>query len=88
MWVLKLAAQAKRPIEVSLELAPKWGGFLGVDGKAIQVRGDKYCLLIGIDHPTQDLVHALVVEQETADGFARLVTEARLDAGYPLKGVV
>jgi hypothetical protein len=58
------------------------------DGKAIHIRGDKHCLLIGVDHPTQDLVHALVLEQETADGFARLVTEARLDAGYPLKGVV
>jgi transposase-like protein len=87
-WVLELAAQAKKPIDVSLELAPKWGGFLGVDGKAIHIRGDKHCLLIGVDHPTQDLVHALVLESETADGFARLVTEARLDAGYPLKGVV
>jgi transposase-like protein len=87
-WVQEFAAQAQRPIEVSLELAPKWGGFLGVDGKAIYVRGNKHCLLIGVDHPTQDLVHALVLESETADGFARLVTEARLDAGYPLKGVV
>jgi transposase-like protein len=29
-----------------------------------------------------------VVESETADCFARLITEARLDAGYPLNGVV
>jgi transposase-like protein len=87
-WVKELAAQAKTPLEVSLEFAPKWGGFLGVDGKAIYVRGAKHCLLIAVDHPTQDLVHALVLESETADGFARLVTEARLDAGYPLKGVV
>jgi hypothetical protein len=65
-----------------------WGGFLGIDGKVIRVKGDKRCLLIGVDHPTQDLVHALVLDSETADGFARLATEARLDAGLALKGVV
>jgi transposase-like protein len=87
-WVQELGAEAKSPLEVSAELTPGWGGFLGVDGKAIYVRGHKHCLLIGVDHPTQDLVHALVVESETTDCFARLVTEARLDASYPLKGVV
>lgn len=63
-------------------------GFLGIDGKVIRVKGDKRCLLIGVDHPTQDLVHALVLDSETADGFARLATEARLDAGHALAGVV
>jgi transposase-like protein len=87
-WVHELGTRAKTPLEVSAELGPRWGGFLGIDGKAIYVKGDKRCLLIGVDHPTQDLVHALVLESETADGFARLETEARLDAGYPLKGVV
>ena len=87
-WAQELGARAKTPLEVSAELSPKWGGFLGVDGKAISVRGDKHCLFIGVDHPTQDLVHALVLESETTEGFARLVTEARLDAGYPLRGVV
>jgi transposase-like protein len=87
-WVQELGARAKTALEVSVELAPRWGGFLGVDGKAIYVRGEKRCLFIGVDHPTQDLVHALVLESETAEGYARLVTEAHLDAGYPLLGVV
>jgi transposase-like protein len=87
-WVLELGARAKTPLEVSIELAPKWGGFLGVDGKAIFINGEQHCLLIGVDHPTQDLVHALVVPVENADSFARLETEVRLDAGYPLLGVV
>jgi len=87
-WVQELGERAKTPLEVSMELQPKWGGFLGIDGKVIRVKGDKRCLLIGVDHPTQDLVHALVLEAETADGFARLATEARLDAGHPLTGVV
>jgi transposase-like protein len=87
-WVHELGGQAKTPLEVSAELQPRWGGFLGIDGKAIFIRGKQHCLLIGVDHPTQDLVHALVLEAETAEGFARLETEARLDAGYPLYGVV
>jgi transposase-like protein len=32
--------------------------------------------------------HALVLPDENPDGFIQLVTEARLDAGYPLKGVI
>jgi hypothetical protein len=36
--------------------------------------------------PPQDLVHALVLPVENSDGFARLETEVRLDAGYPLLG--
>ena len=37
-WVHELGEQAKTPLEVSSELHPKWGGFLGIDGKAIYVR--------------------------------------------------
>jgi Transposase, Mutator family len=87
-WVSELGGRAKTPLEVSKELAPTWGGFLGIDGKVIFVRGARHCLLIGVDHPTQDIVHALVVEVETADGLVRLATEARLDAGHPLSGVL
>jgi hypothetical protein len=87
-WVYEVGGMAKTPLEVSAELQPQWGGFLGIDGKAIFVKGNKHCLLIGVDHPSQDIVHALVLEAETAEGLARLETEARLDAGYPLYGVV
>jgi hypothetical protein len=31
-WVLELGTRAKTPLDVSIELALKWGGFLGVDG--------------------------------------------------------
>ena len=87
-WVHELGQQAKSPLEVSIELRPRWGGFLGIDGKVIFIQGKRHCLLLGVDHPTQDLVHALVLPGETAEGLARLETEARLDAGYELKGVV
>lgn len=87
-WVDDIGARAKTPLEVSAELAPKWGGFLGVDGKSIWVAGKECCLLIAVDHPTQDIVHALVVEKEGGEEFARLVTETKLDGSYPLKGLV
>ena len=87
-WVYELGGQAKTPVEVSAELGPRWGGFLGIDGKAIRVKGQRHCLLIGVDQQTQDVVHALVLPVETAEGVARLETEARLDAGYSLHGVV
>ncbi len=78
-WVQELGERAKSPLEVSIELQPQWGGFLGIDGKVIRVKGDKRCLLIGVDHPTQDLVHTLVLDSETADGFARLATLGPVD---------
>jgi transposase-like protein len=87
-WVDDVGARAKTPLEVSIELRPRWGGFLGVDGKVIFIAGVKHWLLIGVDHPTQDIVHHLVASVENGDSYAQLVTEARLDAAYPLLGVV
>ena len=88
-WVDALGGAAKTPLEVSAELAPaRWGGFLGVDGKAVFVRGQERCLLVGVDQSTQDVVHALALEAETEEGFERLVREAVTVAGYPLKGLV
>lgn len=88
-WVDELGGRAETPLEVSAELRPaSWGGFLGVDGKAIFVAGEEACLLVGVDQKTQDVVHALVAETEGEDGFERLVREAVTGAGYPLKGLV
>jgi hypothetical protein len=87
-WVHDLGACAKTPIELSAELQPSWGGFLGVDGKAISIKGKEHRLLIGIDHPSHDVVHAEIAPSETTDAFVQLITEARLDAGYPLRGIV
>lgn len=87
-WVDELGGASLTPLEVSAALSPDWGGFLGVDGKAIFVTGEERCLLVGVDQTTQDVVHALVLESEDEDGFERLVREAVTVAGYPLKGLV
>ncbi|MGH2692277.1 MAG: hypothetical protein ACRDHM_07205 [Actinomycetota bacterium] len=88
-WVHECGGAAKTPLQVSVELAPPdWGGMLGVDGKAIFVRGEERCLLVAVDQATQDVVHALVCEAEDEEGFERLVREAVTEAAYPLNGLV
>ncbi len=87
-WVLELGDRAKSPLQVSAELRPTWGGFLGVDGKRINVRGREHVLLVGVDHPSQDLVHTLLLRTESGGAMARLVGEAVEEAGYPLRGIV
>lgn len=87
-WVDELGGRAKTPLQVSAELRPPgWGGFLGIDGKAIWVRGEENCLLVGVDHPAHDIVNALVCPVENGETFERLVTEVVRDAGYPLRGI-
>lgn len=88
-WVDELGGRAKTPVEVSAALRfASWGGFLGVDGKAIFVAGEEASLLVGVDQATQDVVHAVVAETEGEEGFERLVREAVTVGGYPLKGLV
>lgn len=87
-WVLELGERALTPLEVSARLRPSWGGYLGVDGKRIKIRGQEHVLLVGVDHPTQDLVHALLLRTESGRAMARLVEEVVAEAGYPLRGIV
>ncbi|MGH2663472.1 MAG: hypothetical protein ACRDH8_11880 [Actinomycetota bacterium] len=88
-WVDELGARAKTPLEVSAELRPPgWSGFLGMDGKAIYIRGEEAALVVGVDQGTRDVVHALVSEIEGEEAFERLVREAVTEASYPLKGLV
>jgi transposase-like protein len=88
-WVDAFGARAKTPLEVSAALRPRgWSGFLGVDGKAIYIRGQEAALLVGVDQGTHDVVHALVAEFEGEEAFERLVREAITGARYPLKGLV
>ena len=88
-WVDDLGGRAKTPLEVSAELRPPgWSGFLGVDGKAIYIRGQEAALVVGVDQGSRDVVHAVVSEIEGEEAFERLVREAVTEAGYPLKGLV
>lgn len=87
-WVDETAAAAMTPLQLSVGLSPRWGGFLGVDGKAVYVRGIEHSLLVAVDQATQDVVHALLVEAETSEAFYRLVRETVVEAQYPLSGLI
>lgn len=87
-WVDHLGGLAKTPLEVSSELHPAWGGILGVDGKVVWAGGKRWALLVAVDHPTQDLVNALLVPWETPEAFVNLISEVVRDASYPLRGIV
>ena len=88
-WVAAAGATAKTPLEVSRELAPPlWGGWLGVDGKHLNIaNGDPAVLMIAVDQASADIVASNVVATENGDTFAELVTDA-VAAGYPLRGIV
>jgi transposase-like protein len=87
-WVDDLGSRALTALELSGLLSPTWSGWLGVDGKAIYVRGDERCLLLAVDQGTQDIVHALVAPAETEAAFEQIVREAVTVAAYPLQGLV
>jgi transposase-like protein len=87
-WVDQVGAKAMTPLQLSVALTPTWGGFLGVDGKAVFVKGVEHALLVAVDQTTQDVVHALVVKAETSEAFYRLVREAVVAARYPLSGLI
>jgi transposase-like protein len=82
----KVAAQAKSTIEVAEQLKPQWSGWLFADGKTIRVKGEKYCLLIGVDL-TRDIVHGLLAEGEFRSGWKQFFQELKEKIGYPLRGL-
>jgi transposase-like protein len=87
-WITRAADRSKTPLQVSAELHPAWGGFLGVDGKAVRIAAEKWFVLVAVDIATRDVVHAVVLPWETREGFIRLITETITAASYPLRGIV
>lgn len=88
-WVEAFAASAMTPLEMSVAFAPqRWSGILGVDGTGITIGPDRWTLLVAVDQPTRDVVHALVRPTENAASFTQLITETVTIARYPLKALV
>ncbi|HUP16012.1 MAG TPA: hypothetical protein VM848_08185 [Acidimicrobiia bacterium] len=87
-WVDQTATKAMTPLQMSAALSPSWGGYLGVDGKAVFVKGIEHALLVAVDQTTQDVVHSRLVKAETIEAFYRLVREVVVIAGYPLSGLI
>lgn len=70
-WVDEIGGMVPSPLEVSARLRPRWGGILGVNGKTIWVRGRRERCLCWGGSVNHDIVHRLILQAETKDGFHR-----------------
>ena len=60
--IIELGFNCKSPMEASLELKPKWSGYLLVDGDSMVVEDHRESLLLGVDAGSQDIPHAILAE--------------------------
>ncbi len=84
--VTEVARKCKGAIQMSVELRPKWEGFLLLDEKMVSVRGNQLWFYIGVDS-TGDIIHCRAVRELTsteAMGFLREIVDT-LD--YKVQGV-
>lgn len=87
-WVYFAGKEAKDTIDMAQEFSPRWFGVLSIDGKSIKVSGIKYILLLACDIKTQDIIHALLVSQESYSNMKWFVKDIKEKIGYPLKSCV
>ncbi|KPL17717.1 MAG: hypothetical protein AMJ92_11180 [candidate division Zixibacteria bacterium SM23_81] len=78
----------KTPFEVTVELKPRWSGYLIVDGDAIDVGRGRKMLLLGVDSHSQDILHALLVNSEDGHNWTRFFLDLRDMLGYTPPGIV
>jgi transposase-like protein len=85
--VQRLCANSKAPWEVSVELKPKWSGWLAVDGDSLAVGAHRESMLLGVDLEVLDIPHMILAEEENGENwlFYFLVLK---HIGYPFLGVV
>jgi len=86
--IIDLGFNCKSPMEASLELKPKWSGFLLVDGDSMVVGKHRESLLLGVDAESQDIPHAILAENEDGLNWMRFLLGIKYPIGYPLKGII
>lgn len=87
-WVHLAGKAAKGTIEAAQEFSPSWFGILSIDGKSIKIWGIKYVFLLAVDVKTQDIVHILLVTQESYQNAKQFMKDIREEIKYPLKAAV
>ncbi|GBD99244.1 hypothetical protein BMS3Abin07_01278 [bacterium BMS3Abin07] len=87
-WVMQYGENAKSPLEVALEIRPKYSGLLGVDGKELKINGRDFTLLVAQDILTFDTVFFSLVEGENMEESRRFFLIIRDILKYPVKGIV
>lgn len=86
--IIELGFNCKTPMEASVELRPRWSGYLMVDGDSLVVASDRESLLLGVDAGTQDIANAILAEHEDGENWTRLLLGIKHPVNYPVKGVV
>jgi len=86
--IITLGFNCKSPMETSLELKPKWSGYLIVDGDSIRIGSHRESLLLGIDAATQDIPHAILAANEDGQNFTHLLLVLKSSVNYPFKGII
>ncbi|MFH1006380.1 MAG: transposase [Candidatus Latescibacterota bacterium] len=87
-WVMEYGKNSKSPLEVAVELKPKWSGLLGVDGKELKIKGKDATLLIAQDILTFDPVCFALADKENVEGSEKFFLTIRDVLQFPTKGIV
>jgi len=86
--IISMGFQSKSPMQVSLELKPRWCGYLCVDGDTITVGRHSECLMIGVDCYSQDIPHAILAEHEDGMNWTHFFLVTKYPIDYPFKGII
>lgn len=86
--IIGMGFQSKSPMQVSLELKPRWCGYLVVDGDTLSVGRRSECLMIGADSYSQDIPHAILAEHEDGMNWTRFFLVIKHPIGYPFRGII
>lgn len=86
--IIALGFNSKSPMEISIELKPKWSGYLIVDGDSILIGGHRKSLLLGVDAFSQDITHAILAEHEDGLNWTHFLLVLKEPIHYPFKGII
>jgi len=86
--IITLGFNCKSPMETSIELKPRWSGYLVVDGDSMVIGDHRESLLLGVDVESQDIPHAILAENEDGLNWTRFLLVANHPVCYPFKGII
>lgn len=85
--IIPLGFNSKAPYETSVELNPKWSGYLLVDSDSLRVGTTRKALMLGVDAYSQDIPHA-ILSDEDAQNWTHFFLVMKDPLHYSLKGII
>lgn len=86
--IIALGFNSKSPLETSIELKPRWSGYLIIDGDSILIGKHRESLLLGVDAFSQDIAHAILAEHEDGENWTHFLLVLKDPIRYPFKGII